>query len=90
MEDLGALYLNVIVQILFDIARTLVSLKFVHGLGGFFASFVVVGVSSFHVCQCEFGLPIVSNLCLVGLATALCQFLRLSVSLCFFFQLSYG
>ena len=32
LEDVGALYLNVIVQILFDIARTLVCLKFVHGL----------------------------------------------------------
>ena len=71
------LYLNVIVQILFDIARILVCFKFVHGF--FF-------VASFHVCQCEFGFPIDCNLRLVGIGTVLCQFLRLSLSLCCFFS----
>ena len=52
LKILVRVILNVIVQILCDNARTLVSLRFGHGLVGFVASFVVVGVSSFHLSQC--------------------------------------
>ena len=61
-EDVCALYLNVIVQMLFDIART----SCVLSLWPFFF------VASFHVCQCEFGFPLDSNLCLVGIGSVLC------------------
>ena len=62
MEDVCVLYLNVIVQMLLDIARILLCFKFV----------LFCFVASFHVCQCEFGFPIDSNLRLVGIGTVLC------------------
>ena len=73
------------VHTLCDSAHTLVSLSgSATALCFLFASFVGVGASPFHLSPLlvGFALPIDTNLCLSGLATALWQFLHLSLSLC--------
>ena len=62
MEDVCALYLNAIVEMLLDFACIFLCFYFV-----FF-----VFVASFHVCQCAFVFPFDFNLRLVGISTVLC------------------